>query len=233
MAGPAEVTLTLGDGMAGELHRDGDSTSLARIVGRYTGTLEAGHYRLDAASLGRNDRLTYSIALTSEALQPGVPRTVTLPTTVRFTIARARVVSLTSYGNTPVKAVLHVGRMEAWSHAWVLGRMTGTLLPPVCCRPGATRWTWPPPARPPSPWSISRYKPPRIRTATTRRMMTSNDDQDMQSPPNQSTAADSDQPATPSADADDDAKSSAPPPNCGWRYRMHCLPPPPRRTPPN
>nr|WP_294544416.1 lysozyme inhibitor LprI family protein [uncultured Rhodopila sp.] len=124
LAGPAGVALDLGDGMTGELHRAGETASIARITGHYAGKLEAGQYRLDAASLGRNDRLAYTIALTSPALQPGVPRTVALPSTTGFAIAEARVVSLTSFGNTPVKAVLRrddgsvVARIGARADDW-------------------------------------------------------------------------------------------------------------------
>jgi hypothetical protein len=124
LAGPAAVVLDLGDGMTGELHRAGEAAPLARIAGHYAGTLDAGQYRLDATSLGRNDRLTYTVALTSQALQAGVPRTVALPSTTGFAIAEGRVVSLTSFGNTPVKAVLRrddgsvVARIGARADDW-------------------------------------------------------------------------------------------------------------------
>ena len=124
LAGPAEVTLDLADGMVGELHQDGAAGSLARIVGHYTGPLKAGHYRVDATSLGPNDRLAYSIALHSSALQPGTPHTVTLPATVTFALAEPRVASLTSFGNVPVKAVLRrpdgsvAGRYGARADDW-------------------------------------------------------------------------------------------------------------------
>ena len=107
LAGPAEISIALGDGMAGDLHRDGTEPAIARITRRYSATLEAGQYRLDTASLGRNDRLDYTVALTSKALQPGIARQVTLPATLPFAIAEPRVVSVTSFGTTPVKAVLH------------------------------------------------------------------------------------------------------------------------------
>ncbi len=106
LSGSAGVTLDLSDGMVGELRREGNPASLARIVGHYAGTLEAGQYRLDATSLGRNDRLSYTIALASPDLQPDVARSVAVPSSVGFAIATTRVVSLTSFGNTPVKAVL-------------------------------------------------------------------------------------------------------------------------------
>ncbi len=106
LAGPAKVTLSVGDGMAGELHRDGVNSPVAHIVGHDTRELTAGAYRLDATSLGRNDRLDYTVTARSEALQPDTPRQVSLPASVPFAIAEPRVVSLTTFGTIPVKAVL-------------------------------------------------------------------------------------------------------------------------------
>lgn len=124
LAGPAEVTLKLGDGMTGDLRREGSEAVITRVMGAYTGTLQAGDYRIDATSLGRNDRLAYTIALSSQALQPGVTRNVTLPGSVSFAIAAPRVVSLTSFGETPVKGVLRregggvVARVGARANDW-------------------------------------------------------------------------------------------------------------------
>ena len=106
LAGPAEVTLTLADGMVGDLRRAGVDDTLAKVVAKWTGPLAAGEYRLLASSVGRNDRLAYTVSLASPALQPGAPRSVTLPATLPFTLAEARVASLTSWGTIPVKAVL-------------------------------------------------------------------------------------------------------------------------------
>ena len=106
LAGPAEVTLTIADGMVGELHRAGEDGTVAKIVTSWTGQLEAGDYQVLATSLGRNDRLGYTLGLSSPALQPDTPRSVSLPASLPFTLADARVVSLTSWGGIPVKAVL-------------------------------------------------------------------------------------------------------------------------------
>ena len=106
LAGPAEATLTLTDGMAADLHRTGTADRVARIVGTWNGTLPAGDYQLDATSLGRNDRLTYTVGLSSPLLQPGAPRSVALPATVPFSLSEARVVSLTSWGSLPVTGVV-------------------------------------------------------------------------------------------------------------------------------
>ena len=104
LPGPAEVTLKLANGMVGDLHSAG--ATVARVAGSWTGTLGAGDYRLLASSLGRNDRLGYTVALSSPNLQPGTPRSVTLPVSLPFSLADSRVVSLTSWGTVPVKAVL-------------------------------------------------------------------------------------------------------------------------------
>ena len=124
LSGSAQVTLTLGDGMIGELRRAGSDGAAIRIVGTYQGRLEAGSYMLEATSLGRNDRLGYSVALDSKELQPGVPRDVTLPASLTLDIARPGVVSLTSFGNVPVRAELRhedgtiVGRYGARQDDW-------------------------------------------------------------------------------------------------------------------
>ncbi len=123
LAGPAPAaTLTLGDGMVGSLRRDGAPP--IRVVGTWQGALEAGDYTLDATSLGRNDRLAYSVRIDTEALQPDTPRPVGLPASIPFALADSRVVSLTSWGNTPVRAVLRradggvVGRYGARPDDW-------------------------------------------------------------------------------------------------------------------
>ncbi len=125
LRGPADATLSLSAAMTGTLHRpDGTAT---RIDGRWTGDLPAGEYRLDASSLGRNDRLDYTVALSTAELQPGTPRPVTLPATVPFSLATAGVVDLSSWGG-PVKAVLRdaggaellrsAGRPDDWNLAF-------------------------------------------------------------------------------------------------------------------
>jgi len=125
LAGPAEVKLTIGDGMVANL-RGPDSTTVARLTNSapFSGSLPAGAYRVEATSLGRNDRLDYEIALSSPVLQPDTPRDVKLPATVGFAVARERVISLTSFGSIPVRAVLRgadgavVGRFGERGDDW-------------------------------------------------------------------------------------------------------------------
>ena len=112
--GAATVALTLDTTMVGELR--GPAGSVQRVVGSWRGTLPPGGYQLDVTSLGRNDRAAYTVALDSIELQPDRPRQVTLPATVPFAIDTPRVVSLTSFGTTPLRAVLR----DAGRH--VIGR---------------------------------------------------------------------------------------------------------------
>ena len=115
--GEAAVTLTLDTTMAGELRAlEPVDAPVRRVVGSWKGKLPPGAYRLDVTSLGRNDRADYSVTLDSTELQPDAPRQVRLPATVPFAIAAPRVVSLTSFGTTPVRAVLR----DAQRH--VIGR---------------------------------------------------------------------------------------------------------------
>ncbi|MGO1075607.1 hypothetical protein, partial [Inquilinus sp. CA228] len=110
LAGPAKTTLTIGEGMVAELRRldTPEAAAVARFSGSaaFAGELPAGRYRVEATSLGRNDRLDYTVTLHADELQPGRAREISLPTTVPFSIATDRVVSLTSFGALDVKAVL-------------------------------------------------------------------------------------------------------------------------------
>lgn len=130
LAGEANVTLDLSDGMAGDLFREGTAEPVARIAYKagYSGKLEPGKYRLDARSLGRNDRLDYKVTLRSTELQPGFARFVTLPVTETFAIGEDRVVSLTTYGRTDLNAVLKeaesgrvVERLSGRTDDWNIG----------------------------------------------------------------------------------------------------------------
>ena len=109
--GPADGTLRVTNGMVADLQRDGALAPVARVAGPVPASLhlEAGSYHIRAASLGRNDRLAYTLSFDSAELQPGVPRTVAADAQTPFTLAEARVVSLTTGGRTPLNAVLRDG----------------------------------------------------------------------------------------------------------------------------
>jgi uncharacterized protein len=125
LAGPAHVTIDISDGMVADLRRR-DGPALARLVYKsgFDGELAPGEYRIEAASLGRNDRLDYTLSLRSQELQPDRPRRVGLPATVPFALERDRAVSLTSFGDVDVKAVLRdgdghlIGRFDDRTDDW-------------------------------------------------------------------------------------------------------------------
>ncbi len=133
LAGPAKVTMSIdGDGMAAALQAeaaDPAAPPLGRLRARtpLTVDLAAGRYRVIASSLGRNDRLAYTISLRSTELQPDTPRSVTLPADLPFAVAEARVMTLTSFGTVPLRAELRdaagqvlaraAGRTDDWNIA--------------------------------------------------------------------------------------------------------------------
>ena len=110
LEGDASVTLDISEGMAGELVRQGGEReeAVARIAGKsgFAGKLPAGYYRLDARSVGRNDRLDYRVTLRAKEIQPGVPDYVAVPAHIPFAIAADRVVSLTTFGRKALSATL-------------------------------------------------------------------------------------------------------------------------------
>ncbi|WP_207553649.1 hypothetical protein, partial [Teichococcus deserti] len=117
LAGEAEVSLSLTEGMSGILTARDGGPVLARIgdATPFSGRLPAGAYRLAASAIGRNDRLDYRVSLDSPALQPGAPRRVTPPATLPLAIAEDRVVALQSFGAVPLRARLRdaEGRLVA------------------------------------------------------------------------------------------------------------------------
>ena len=110
LEGDASVTLDISEGMAGELVRQGGEReeAVARIAGKsgFSGKLPAGRYRLDARSVGRNDRLDYRVTLRAKEIQPGVPGYAPVPARIPFAIAADRVVSLTTFGRKALSATL-------------------------------------------------------------------------------------------------------------------------------
>jgi hypothetical protein len=111
LTGASEVRVAVSEGMGGEIRRveDGERAGGFADGAPFAGTLPAGRYRIAARALGRDDRLPYRLTLSSPDLQPEAPRAVTLPTSLGFAIAEDRVVSLTSFGPTLLRATLRDG----------------------------------------------------------------------------------------------------------------------------
>lgn len=116
----ADVSINLTEGMIGALVRD-DKDQIARFVAspQFSGTLKAGHYRIDLMSLAHDDRLDYQITLNTKVLQPGEARFVNLPAELSFNVANDRVVSLGTFGRSEIKGVLKDG------HGTVIERLAG------------------------------------------------------------------------------------------------------------
>ncbi len=104
LQGSAHTTISLDDGMDGTLFKpDG---SHVHVAIQWQGDLGPGAYRLDATSLGRNDRFDYTVAWSTDELQPGEARPVTLPATLSFSLGTDRVVNLSGWGATATRAIL-------------------------------------------------------------------------------------------------------------------------------
>ncbi len=105
--GDADVELSIGEGMVGEIFK-GEHEAVGKAAGarKFTGRLGAGDYRVEARSLAHDDRLDYEISLTSKELQPNAPRAVDLPVTVPFAIAADSIVDLTSFGDHEITGSL-------------------------------------------------------------------------------------------------------------------------------
>ncbi len=115
LAGAAKVTLETSDGMSGDLLRIGDDKPVARIAKdkAFEGELAVGRYAVEMRATGRDDRLDYTLELSSEEIQPGSPRFVDLPATIPFVVEQDRVVGLTTFGDTQLSAVLRNETGEA------------------------------------------------------------------------------------------------------------------------
>ena len=109
--GDAEIDISIGEGMVGEIFK-GEKDSVGKVAaGRpFKSKLSAGDYRVEARSLAHDDRLDYEISLDSKELQPDAPRAVQPPTHVDFSLAKDSVVDLSSFGDIETIGVLKDGR---------------------------------------------------------------------------------------------------------------------------
>jgi uncharacterized protein len=125
--GTAHIVLDVSDGMIADLVReDGDAQPMAKIIYKrgFSGSLPAGHYVVEARSLGRNDRLDYDLTLRATEMQPGHVRFVDLPAHIPFALAQDRIVSFTTFGRTDLTGALKdaggrvVERLSGRSDDW-------------------------------------------------------------------------------------------------------------------
>ncbi|MGJ0503759.1 MAG: hypothetical protein ACR65X_08465 [Methylocystis sp.] len=108
--GDAEIDLSIGEGMVGEIFGGGPDSVGKVAAGRpFKAKLAAGEYRVEARSLAHDDRLDYEISLDSKELQPDAPRAVEPPTRVDFSLAKDSVVDLSSFGEIETIGALKDG----------------------------------------------------------------------------------------------------------------------------
>jgi hypothetical protein len=109
--GDAEIDLSIGEGMIGEIFGGGPDSVGKVAAGRpFKSKLTAGEYRIEARSLAHDDRLDYEISLDSKELQPDSSRAVEPPTRVDFSLAKDSVVDLSSFGEIETVGALKDNR---------------------------------------------------------------------------------------------------------------------------
>jgi hypothetical protein len=125
LAGDSDIDIDIGEGMIGEIFREGGDAVGKFAAGRkFSGKLAAGAYRIEARSLAHDDRLDYRIGLSSKQLQPGAPRFVTPPAVLPFAIGEDRIVDVTSFGDQELIGALEdengavVERLEGRAEDW-------------------------------------------------------------------------------------------------------------------
>lgn len=110
LPGPTRLTLTLTEGMVGDLLFEDGGTyqSVGQISAArpFTATVAGGRYRLAVTALARNNRLGYRLTSATEEILPDQPRRVPLPTRQSFSLATPQTIRLTSYGTQDVRATL-------------------------------------------------------------------------------------------------------------------------------
>ncbi|MEI6557775.1 MAG: hypothetical protein WCO00_05155 [Rhodospirillaceae bacterium] len=110
LAAEADLSLSLGEPMVGELWRDGDGDgrAVAAVSFRapWRGRLGAGSYHLDVRSARPNNRLDYTVSAAVTQLTAGRSRTVTAPARVPLALGGGQRVEISSFGAGEVRAVL-------------------------------------------------------------------------------------------------------------------------------
>jgi hypothetical protein len=109
----ADIGIDLGEGMIATLLREtgGQDTEVARFIRSpgWHGSLTAGAYRLEAASVRPNNHLGYELALHSDELLVGQSREVKAPVSLPVSLDGNDLVELSSFGGSDVRARLYDG----------------------------------------------------------------------------------------------------------------------------
>ncbi len=120
VAAPITAVVELSGEMQGSLLRvaaDGSATDVAYIPPNrnWKGALEPGRYRLDATSVRKNNRASYTVGVWPDELVPGSTREVQAPAVLPVSVGRTGLVELGSFGSADVRARLEdeAGRVVA------------------------------------------------------------------------------------------------------------------------
>jgi uncharacterized protein len=116
---PADVTLAIGDGMVGVLHRQGGGEDSV-VAPPHWGpgwrlSLAAGDYELQLRSIIANNHLPYTLSLKSEQLLIGEKREIAAPSDLELSLGGNDLVEISSFGTDDVRARLYdaAGRLVA------------------------------------------------------------------------------------------------------------------------
>lgn len=104
---PADLTLTINNGMSATLVQDGKATDKVALSNRvWTGTLPRGDYAVEVVSAEPNSRVDYSLTVSPTEMVVGQTRPVTAPATLPVSVGEDRQIEFASFGGEDVKARL-------------------------------------------------------------------------------------------------------------------------------
>ncbi len=103
----AQVHIDLSEGMVARL-LDADAAAVGPPIQSpgWSGPLPAGVYRLEVTAATRNNRLAYTLAVTTDALTVGQSRTIDVPAELPLSVGAEGLVEIESRGTTDVRARL-------------------------------------------------------------------------------------------------------------------------------
>jgi len=119
MTADAKVHVWLKPTLTATIHGPDGAGAMTVRDGFAEGVLAAGDYRIEVRSVEENNRVPYTLRITTDALLPGVPRVVTeLPHTLPVSVSRETLQDIASFGRTDVKAYLwdeNLTELLAWN----------------------------------------------------------------------------------------------------------------------
>ena len=126
---PIQTTLTVPENMEAKIFGENRKEFGITSKGKWSGRLPAGNYDLEVKSIDKNNRLPYTILLTTRDLIPGLTQPIrNLPAQMNVSLDRDSLVDITSFGDVDVKASLwdeegkkHIAAVDDIRHDWNFG----------------------------------------------------------------------------------------------------------------